>query len=106
MIRRPPRSTLFPYTTLFRSGFVGLVADNVTMPFLPGRPLDPQNPTAADRYPLALAGQAQLITSWDEFRTRFGDQVEDGNRILANAIYGFFNNGGTRCWVTRVTDLN
>src|SRR3712207_7459670 len=26
MIRRPPRSTLFPYTTLFRSqGFVGIV---------------------------------------------------------------------------------
>src|SRR2546422_6010898 len=24
MIRRPPRSTLFPYTTLFRSSFVGL----------------------------------------------------------------------------------
>src|SRR2546425_12570628 len=23
MIRRPPRSTLFPYTTLFRSGYVG-----------------------------------------------------------------------------------
>src|SRR2546427_7492149 len=23
MIRRPPRSTLFPYTTLFRSGFGG-----------------------------------------------------------------------------------
>src|SRR3712207_8329327 len=22
MIRRPPRSTLFPYTTLFRSGFI------------------------------------------------------------------------------------
>src|SRR3989449_8402849 len=25
MIRRPPRSTLFPYTTLFRSGLAGLV---------------------------------------------------------------------------------
>src|SRR2546427_5839009 len=24
MIRRPPRSTLFPYTTLFRSGIVGV----------------------------------------------------------------------------------
>src|SRR5256885_11919673 len=24
MIRRPPRSTLFPYTTLFRSGSVGV----------------------------------------------------------------------------------
>src|SRR3712207_8206542 len=23
MIRRPPRSTLFPYTTLFRSGWIG-----------------------------------------------------------------------------------
>src|ERR1043166_3260978 len=28
MIRRPPRSTLFPYTTLFRSGAFGL-ADNL-----------------------------------------------------------------------------
>src|SRR2546426_9229858 len=26
MIRRPPRSTLFPYTTLFRSAFYGLLA--------------------------------------------------------------------------------
>src|SRR3712207_7784601 len=25
MIRRPPRSTLFPYTTLFRSGGIGIV---------------------------------------------------------------------------------
>src|SRR2546422_4631707 len=27
MIRRPPRSTLFPYTTLFRSGLLGLHED-------------------------------------------------------------------------------
>src|SRR3712207_7250131 len=27
MIRRPPRSTLFPYTTLFRSELVGEVVD-------------------------------------------------------------------------------
>src|SRR2546427_8738469 len=26
MIRRPPRSTLFPYTTLFRSGLAGTIA--------------------------------------------------------------------------------
>src|ERR1043165_7437008 len=26
MIRRPPRSTLFPYTTLFRSGLITLVS--------------------------------------------------------------------------------
>src|SRR5690349_23751956 len=29
MIRRPPRSTLFPYTTLFRSAAVGELADNL-----------------------------------------------------------------------------
>src|SRR3712207_7127044 len=28
MIRRPPRSTLFPYTTLFRSGHEVVIADN------------------------------------------------------------------------------
>src|SRR2546430_11956157 len=37
MIRRPPRSTLFPYTTLFRSGNVSLRAnlrpvDHVSLP--------------------------------------------------------------------------
>src|SRR2546429_6598872 len=31
MIRRPPRSTLFPYTTLFRSGSMGaVVGEKVT----------------------------------------------------------------------------
>src|SRR2546426_10754739 len=30
MIRRPPRSTLFPYTTLFRSDFMRLPGLNVT----------------------------------------------------------------------------
>src|SRR3712207_8391888 len=29
MIRRPPRSTLFPYTTLFRSGLQGVADDRV-----------------------------------------------------------------------------
>src|SRR2546422_2534239 len=28
MIRRPPRSTLFPYTTLFRSPFIEAVGDD------------------------------------------------------------------------------
>src|SRR5256885_7103861 len=33
MIRRPPRSTLFPYTTLFRSGMTPEVAARVFEPF-------------------------------------------------------------------------
>src|SRR4051812_49930610 len=41
MIRRPPRSTLFPYTTLFRSGVHGDRAERVQRPGdvpLPGGP--------------------------------------------------------------------
>src|SRR3712207_9242621 len=32
MIRRPPRSTLFPYTTLFRSVLQSLVAQEIRLP--------------------------------------------------------------------------
>src|SRR2546427_5379172 len=31
MIRRPPRSTLFPYTTLFRSGIEGRLLDQASV---------------------------------------------------------------------------
>src|SRR3712207_8695922 len=34
MIRRPPRSTLFPYTTLFRSGVVRLLLEAKAAPDL------------------------------------------------------------------------
>src|SRR5258708_9723278 len=37
MIRRPPRSTLFPYTTLFRSSAVRGAADNFDNLFGDGR---------------------------------------------------------------------
>src|SRR5256885_6157072 len=33
MIRRPPRSTLFPYTTLFRSGDLGYLGNDVSLSF-------------------------------------------------------------------------
>src|SRR5258708_27532215 len=36
MIRRPPRSTLFPYTTLFRSARIGLTPVIALLPFISG----------------------------------------------------------------------
>src|SRR2546430_11495211 len=50
MIRRPPRSTLFPYTTLFRSPCRrGRRADSpARMPALPGRTKDRQMLDADD----------------------------------------------------------
>src|SRR2546422_7119467 len=43
MIRRPPRSTLFPYTTLFRSRTVDPV-DSVAFRIQFTQPLDPRRP--------------------------------------------------------------
>src|SRR5260370_30206314 len=40
MIRRPPRSTLFPYTTLFRSHVEGAVAQEHAVGKRPVRPAD------------------------------------------------------------------
>src|SRR2546421_4242007 len=50
MIRRPPRSTLFPYTTLFRSGLGLELALVVT-----GSPIDPL------RRALVALGPADLV---------------------------------------------
>src|SRR3712207_8249534 len=38
MIRRPPRSTLFPYTTLFRSPYPGFLISNLPQPMAEWRP--------------------------------------------------------------------
>src|SRR3990167_263263 len=53
MIRRPPRSTLFPYTTLFRSigGPPDPRADRRALPRRPARPLAPAALQRALRVP-------------------------------------------------------
>ena len=96
------------------AGFIGECADNVTMPPQPGKfVLDSLGKPVLDSlgnpipipYDVASEGEAQLVTSWEKFKNMFGDFQED-NKDLAHAVYGFFNNGGTRCWVTRVTDVS
>jgi phage tail sheath protein FI len=63
------------------------------------------------------AKKVVLFTNWSEFTRAFGDLVGDetepaaagtptidaGYCNLAHAVYGFFNNGGSRCYVARVT---
>jgi phage tail sheath protein FI len=85
------------------AGFVGAVADGVAMPLIPGRTGRKANGDAqpADYCTVAAAGQPQLVDGWETFKNHFGD-IQPGNHTLAHAVYGFFNNGGGRCWVTRV----
>jgi phage tail sheath protein FI len=86
-----------------------VASDAVKMPLKPGKTGKKPNGDAEpnDFYALAPAGEPRLVTSWEEFKNNFGD-IQAGNAKLAQAVYGFFNNGGTRCWVIGVaaeTDL-
>src|SRR5438034_5790345 len=51
MIRRPPISTLFPYTTLFRSGSVHAPSPERMVATTPGPERDPHDPAASDPAP-------------------------------------------------------
>src|SRR5256886_16392850 len=69
MIRRPPRSTLFPYTTLFRSGSGFQSFQFRELEFVLGT----KNPAAVARYAEGSEGRRRLEaryrepTLWDAF---------------------------------------
>src|SRR5262245_56242752 len=83
------------------AGFIGVVDEDAVLPLRRGPPVNPASPAPDDRYTLAPAGQPQLVTNWEGFRTRFGE-IQADNAVLAHAVFGYFNNGGSRCWVLRV----
>jgi len=45
--------------------------------------------------------EAVLITNWSQFVKTFGD-FKDCSEHFAHGVYGFFNNGGSRCFVVNV----
>lgn len=76
------------------AAFIG-VSDGANMP------VDP----AGNSYVLVPAGEPFLVTNWEQFKRQFGD-FDAGNLFLAHSVYGFFNNGGGRCWVARVASVD
>ena len=49
----------------------------------------------------------KLCTSFGDFKKFFGDfSLDEGQRTLSHAVYGFFNNGGTRCFVVRISGID
>src|SRR2546430_13270136 len=58
MIRRPPRSTLFPYTTLFRSQFLAF-RKGVRSPHLPADP--PSFRRRSEEHTSELQSQSNLV---------------------------------------------
>jgi hypothetical protein len=82
------------------AGFIGVVLGDIVMPDKPDG--------SGAKYTVFPAGKPLLVTSWNDFIINFGE-IKAANANLAHAVFGFFSNGGTRCWVIRVaaqTDLD
>jgi phage tail sheath protein FI len=50
-----------------------------------------------------LTNKPQLVTNWSQFRQKFGGFVDGA--YLPLSVYGFFNNGGSRCYVVSVRTI-
>jgi phage tail sheath protein FI len=82
------------------AAFIGIAA-NLTKAWDPDKKVGMPTRPAGDAYKQADALVPVPLNGWAEFVQQFGD-IQPGNRHLAHAVYGFFDNGGTRCWVARV----
>src|SRR5258708_28812179 len=82
MIRRPPRSTLFPYTTLFRSHLLGLEA----------QPLDlAVDDAVVDREHVARALDQPVDALADRLRVQARDRkstrLNSSHQIISYAVF-------------------
>src|SRR2546426_7222104 len=96
MIRRPPRSTLFPYTTLFRSGGALLVVSQFTLygDVQKGRRpsfVDAAPPEIADRKSTRL-NSSHLVISYAVFCLKKKKNMINFTRVLSRTWHGI----GTR----------
>jgi uncharacterized protein len=47
----------------------------------------------------AMVNQARAVNNWSEFVARYMPEQNRKSTILSNAVYGFFENGGSRCFI-------
>src|SRR5260370_34935330 len=69
MIRRPPRSTLFPYTTLFRSAINGHIKFNLTIPLQQLNGLETLVIImVANKYAFLQITRRRFLNEWEAFK--------------------------------------
>lgn len=98
------------------AGFIGVI--NLASPSTSDKSDDAE--TVALSLPTP-SGEVKLCTNFTEFKTAFslvksgdnpdaakgdnsGFSTHPGHNLLAHAVYGFFRNGGTRCFIVWVAD--
>jgi len=85
------------------AAFLGVVNPAATNPG-GGAFAMPAKPDGSGLYTLTALNTPELVTDFEQFKVKFGD-FHVANETLAHAVYGFFRNGGTRCWIVRVTSI-
>src|ERR1039458_10591478 len=87
MIRRPPRSTLFPYTTLFRSEYVaeGMLEAFADHDLVEKRILLPRAAVARDLVPAELARRGARVDVVEAYRTVPPEQLAGQAREIFGA---------------------
>src|SRR3712207_8814810 len=84
MIRRPPRSTLFPYTTLFRSD-LALAASVAHLLGLPARPRPRELAELALGWRPWRSLAARLL--WDHWRDRKSTRLNSSHANISYAVF-------------------
>src|SRR3712207_7561218 len=91
MIRRPPRSTLFPYTTLFRSPGVGVAVVAEAVELLPAVPAVPAGDEGVDDDPVADPSLPHALPHLDDLAHELVDRKSTRlNSSHANISYAVF----------------
>src|SRR5256885_13133074 len=88
MIRRPPRSTLFPYTTLFRSNLIFRDATfNARNAFAAAKPADRRR--IAEGFfggPLGLSGKTSFMLSAND-QDRKSTRLNSSHLVISYAVF-------------------
>src|SRR2546430_10504454 len=88
MIRRPPRSTLFPYTTLFRSLHFRRSARTLSPATRASIPANPHTPAATDQTHLAPAGRRVPVrtSAWSSRSEEHTSELQSQSNLVCRLL--------------------
>jgi phage tail sheath protein FI len=117
----PPLSRPIAGVGTSTPAFIGVIPNAINLPAIPAsgdsNDIKKQGYKYVSYTVQAEAKKAYPITSWGQYVKLFGDFVGESSspavttatpavttsqRHLAHAVYGFFNNGGSNCYVVRI----
>src|SRR3712207_8517931 len=101
MIRRPPRSTLFPYTTLFRSLLLLVIGSSLLL--LRGRPGEQKNVLVTERGVPESESESVLVAPMRERSEEHTSELQSRQYLVCRLL---LEKKKTQRHSVRVTDSN